>query len=456
MAIPPLAGLCTYEEAARVGYDVQENVERFVRYAWLEKRAMEAGLYWLNPTPEWEVKEALSLHLYLDADHARAIRARVSEMRNPPPNMDVSPSAALDTFINELLHAEDTLEKLVGLYGVLKSALLEAYRRHYAHSSPIVDYPTRRMMKMMIADEEEIVAWGQAAIDALTTTPESRARAEAWADHLRAYLQAAGGIMGDAPAPESLPAPRAQGAFQPDFTPQRDERFAQRWNFMFPCHEVAKTDGIPSDERTLALMCKRALEIDVPEAMARMIAEAEGEPWEYYVDMTRQLWDEARHAMLGAIYFEKLGIDWRKEIALHPGFSLRLNLDLTPIQAHTALYVIEQSLMDRNVGKRAEYEVALDAHDPLAALFQDYDWADEVLHAQIGRRWVVPKLNMKIDEILVYGRTELLAFGETVKKYLDRGEQYNWWPEFVQKSLGRPTAMKDFGSWKPFEKVTSG
>src|SRR5690606_10834076 len=155
-------------------------------------------------------------------------------------------------------------------------------------------------------DEEEIMAWGQAAIDALTTTPESKARAEAWAAHLRAYLQAAGGIMSDAPAPESLPAPRAQGAFQPDFTPQRDERFTQRWNFMFPCHEVAKTDGIRADERTLALMCKRALEIDVPEAMARMIAEAEGEPWEYYVDMTRQLWDEARHAMLGAIYFEKL------------------------------------------------------------------------------------------------------------------------------------------------------
>ncbi len=262
--------------------------------------------------------------------------------------------------------------------------------------------------------------------------------------------------MGIDDIPETLPELRANGKYQPDFTPQRDERFARRWNFIFPCHEVARSNDVPADERTLALMCKRTLEIDVPEAMARMIAEAESEPWEYYVEMGRQLWDEARHAMMGSIYFEKHGIDWKQQIALHPGFSLRLNLDLTPIQAHTALYVIEQSLMDRKVGKRAEWEVALDAHDPLASVFQDYDWADEVLHAQIGRRWLVPKLDMKMEDILTYGRTELLAFQETVGKYLDRGEQVNWWPEFVQTALGKPTAMKDYGNWKPFEKVTSG
>ena len=40
-------------------------------------------------------------------------------------------------------------------------------------------------------------------------------------------------------------------------------------------------------------------EIDVPEMMASILAEAEEKPWEYYRDMTRQLWDEARHAMMG-------------------------------------------------------------------------------------------------------------------------------------------------------------
>ena len=46
---------------------------------------------------------------------------------------------------------------------------------------------------------------------------------------------------------------------------------------------------------------KRLREIDVPEMMASIIAETPGKPWGYYRDMTRQLWDEARHAMMGEV-----------------------------------------------------------------------------------------------------------------------------------------------------------
>ena len=48
MAIPTLAGLCSYEEAARPSYSVADNVALMLRYAWIEKRAMETGLYWLS------------------------------------------------------------------------------------------------------------------------------------------------------------------------------------------------------------------------------------------------------------------------------------------------------------------------------------------------------------------------------------------------------------------------
>jgi hypothetical protein len=29
-------------------------------------------------------------------------------------------------------------------------------------------------------------------------------------------------------------------------------------------------------------------------------------------------------------------------------------------------------------------------------------------------------------------------------EYAARGEQYNWWPDFVRKALGHDTAMADF------------
>lgn len=443
MSIPPLAGLCTYQEAARLGYGVDETVRLLVRYAWIEKRLMECGLYWLNPTPEWEVKEALSLHLYLDAEHANLIRTRVSEMRNPPPRMDVSPDNRLDTFFEEVLRSNDTLEKLVAVYGVLRPALLAAYRRHYDGANPLVDFPTRRVLRTLIAEEADAVAWGEAALAAVTETDDQRVRAEAWAAHLTAYLQAAGGIAGDEAFAGELPAPRAAAPFKPDYFPRRDARFRKQGNFVFPPHEVARTDGVPADEKTLALMCKRTLEMDVPEAMARMIAEAERQPWQFYVDMTRQLWDEARHAMMGSVYFEAHGIDWRGEIPLHPGFAIRLNQHMTPLEAHAVLYTIEQSLMPADTGKKYEWVTADEAHDPLAKLFQDFDWADEVLHVHIGRQWGLATSGLTREEFVKLGQQKAIESERALENYAAPAEQVNWWPDFVRLALGKESAVGD-------------
>ena len=206
--IPPLAGLANYAEAAAVGYGVKENVSRFLRYAWIEKRAMEVGLYWLASTPEWEVKEALGLHLRLDAEHAASIRVRVSELRTPAPRMDVSPDPLIDQYLDELLTAETTVEKIVGLYGVLRLALLAAYKAHFSRSNPVIDHPTRHMLKHIIVDEEETVAWGEAAVTAVTDTPATQAMADQWQSHLDAYLQEMGGSMGPRHACRTATEPR--------------------------------------------------------------------------------------------------------------------------------------------------------------------------------------------------------------------------------------------------------
>src|SRR5438034_8020503 len=94
--IPPLAGLATYEEAARPGYSVDDNVDLMRRYNFVESRLYQMSAAFLNPTPEWEVKGALSLHLYLDGEHSLALRQRVAELRRPPLYLDQSPDGALE------------------------------------------------------------------------------------------------------------------------------------------------------------------------------------------------------------------------------------------------------------------------------------------------------------------------------------------------------------------------
>ena len=398
----------------------------------------------LTAEPVWEVKCAFALHQWQCAEHVTALRTRIGEMRAPLPPLDTAPDAALDAFHNELLRSDGTMELLAGIYQVALPALARAYREHIAHANPLVDQPTRRVLRSALAEIDESISWGERAIAALREGEGDAGKANAWAAHLSAYLACAGGIAGDEPRVgcTELPEPRASGPFIADFHPRRDDRFAGSFNFDFPPHIVYNLPGVPVDERNLALLCKRTLEMDVPEMMASFLTERDGEAWEFYHDYSRQLWDEARHAMMGSVALEARGVDWKREIPLNVSFALRLNLHATPRERQVILYAIEQSLMPADTGKRFEYDTAKEAGDELSSHFHDYDWADEVLHAQIGRRM------LKRDGITPAEATELARAihektWEALDRYRDPDAQRPWWPAFVSRVLGHGSAVAE-------------
>jgi hypothetical protein len=438
--IPELGGLCSYADAARVGFSVEDSVRRLLRLHWTAKRLMGIAHAHLPATPDWEVKCALALHQWQNAEHADAIRRRITEMRSPPPRLDTAPDEALDAFLEELLRSDGTVELVAGLYGVAHPALAEACRRHLEASNPLVDHPTRRVLRFVLLEQDEAVDWGRRALAAILDGDErARERGEAWQRHLRAFLAAAGGITGDEPAAgdAALPPARAAGPFVPDTTPRRDARFEGIHEFDYPPQLVYNMPGVPAEERNLALLCRRALEMDVPELMASFLTERDDRPWGFYRDYARQLWDEARHAMMGTVALTARGVDWTR-LPLHVGFALRLNRHADPFERQILLFAIEQSLMAGDTGKRFEFETALEAGDPLSAHFHDFDWADEVLHAQIGRRW------LKDEGLSV---TEALARGQEIHERTWDALQHHhrpapvapweWWEGFVRDVLGQ-------------------
>ena len=454
-SIPELAGLATYEKAARIGYSVEENVERLLRLHWTERRLMDAMLAHLPSTPVWEAKCALALHQWYCAEHADWLRRRITEMRHPTPPLDRPPHEALDAFLEELLHAESPEQLITGIYGVALPALRDGYHAHIQHTNPLVDHPTRRFMRFALVEVTEAIEWGNAALAVLHQDTTAAAMARAWKEHLERFLDAAGGIAGDPritveegdsrrgveirPMVPPLPPPTADKPFVPDFEPKRDKRFRGVYNFEFPPHVVYLADDVPADERNLALLCKRTLEMDVPEVMASFLYDRKGQPWEFYLDYSRQLWDEARHAMMGTVAFEARGVDW-KEIPLNVGFSLRLNLHATAQERQILLYAIEQSLMSGETGKRFEYETAVTAGDELSAHFHDYDWADEVLHAQIGRR-ALKREGISREEAIQRGEEIHARTWASLDGYKSREPQANWWPDFVRRVLGKESAV---------------
>src|ERR1019366_7844847 len=75
------------------------------------------------------------------------------------------------------------------------------------------------------------------------------------------------------------------------------------------------------------------------------------------------------------------------QLRSHVGFAGYPNTQLPPDDRYAFLWGIEQGLMGKT-GKQAEVALAKAGGDSLATIFQDFDGADEVLHAQIGRRWL--------------------------------------------------------------------
>lgn len=441
-SIPELAGLASYEQAARVGLSVAESVHRLVRAHWAEIRLMDVLLAHLPGTPEWEVKCAMAMHQWQHAEHVTLLRERIAEMRNPMPRLDVAPDPALEALFAEVERAADTVELLSGVYGVLRPALARAYREHHDAANPLVDFPTRRVLAQLLSDDAEARAWGDAALAALVNgDAAAEARGAAFRSHLTAYLAAAGGVSGhEAPVAAPLPAPRASGAFVPDLTPRRDARFRGQRDFDFPPHVIYNDPRVPPDEQNLALLCKRALEMDVPEMMASILVEWRTLPWDLRHALARQLWDEARHAMMGTVALEARGLDWTR-IPLNVGFALRLNRHATPMEREMMLFAIEQSLMPRDTGKRSEYETAVAAGDPLSAHFHDYDWADEVLHTRIGRQ-VLKHAGVAPEHAMARAREVHERTWSALDAYRGPEEATGWWDGFVREALGHPSALK--------------
>jgi hypothetical protein len=281
----------------------------------------------------------------------------------------------------------------------------------------------------MLVEFEDVQRYGSEAAACLVT-PETRAELQPWLELLDRMLAAAGDLDGaQPPTGETIGRQFSLTPYHYDPVPRRDQRFQDCYNMGVNAEAMILDPGIAPFPKTIMLYFKRMREIDVPEMMASILHETGGKPWKYYRDMTRQLWDEARHAMMGEVGFVSLGIDW-SIIPLNFTWSLGMNTLLNAKERHAVLYTIEQGLMPKKIGKEYEWEVALASANPLAAIIQDYDWADEVLHARIGRDWLVPEIGSQ-TEALAYGDKAWSRIVVDWKKWKDHGltEHRNWWPE---------------------------
>jgi hypothetical protein len=433
--LPALAGLCALGQATAPGLSVDATVTRLKRLHAVARAVHGVLVARITSEPQYELKMLYSHHAWLLAEFVTALRGRVGEMREPPLGLEDPPPASLQLAIDEIAAAPDGTHLCAGLYTVLLPALDDACAALHAGAHPLADAPTKRLLRHARLDLADILAAGQQAAQALAAASEPSA---SWLDLVHTAIEAAGGIDGAAAETRACPAPRFSASPRPyDPVPRRDARFSDPYNMAVNAEALIYDTTCPPEPKLLMLAYKRLREIDVPEMMASIITETTGKPWSYTRDMSRQLWDEARHAMMGEVLFADLGVEWPALVRVNFTWSLGLNTQINALERHAVLYFIEQGLMPRH-GKRYEWEVAQAAGSPLAITFQDFDWADEVLHARIGKQWYVSAMPSQTEALRagdVAWSKVLMDYAAWQREGLTQHE--NWWPALYADACRR-------------------
>ncbi|MFM8237243.1 MAG: hypothetical protein ACKOBG_05750 [Actinomycetota bacterium] len=181
-------------------FSVEDSARRVGHYKWTEMRLFEVLGGWVATVPELDVKIMLGRHTYHHAWHAELWHKRLPELREMnPERLNVPPNDAYVRFMDAVREpgaAEETIEKLVGVYRVLLPRKIAVYTYHLNGTSTITDAPTIRSLKFALQDEFEDWRDGEMMLQSLIDTPEKVDRAnrrQAELEHL--YLES-GGIAG--------------------------------------------------------------------------------------------------------------------------------------------------------------------------------------------------------------------------------------------------------------------
>ena len=180
-------------------FSVERSAKRIRQYRYVEERLMRMLGGWIALTPEVPAKLVMGRHIWECAQHADAWGKRLPELREPahqsePANDRV---ARFMDFLEGREGPGETLERLTGVYRVLKPHLVATYERHLKMANAVYEPPTCRILTRCLDEERRHVAAGGLILRRLATSESAAARIADWEARLRQALTGAGGITGE-------------------------------------------------------------------------------------------------------------------------------------------------------------------------------------------------------------------------------------------------------------------
>ena len=352
---------------------LQSRLYRIIR------ETMRAMAGRISGIASWEAKKLLARHIWLDAEHANAIRQRVLELRFPRVDVDLDGDKALLSVLAKLPSTNTDTEFLAGVYRVVKPALLDAIERYLRQSDPLDDAPSHRGLRFVVDELRDELREFESVWQGLPGA--EREQSTHWQGWVNDASANAGGFFG-----------RDSG------TPLlRREGFSDRPRYVIPMIPKRDPGWLPAvtqvpprsprtpQEQQVWVAIDHVNELWACELPSAMIWHHENLPWPLYYDTARWAYDEMRHAMLGErrllAYGFKIGVDVPMVPDHWMGVAARGGLE--------AMLFVVHGLEQGGPKWKAQLKSELwRMGDPYSSQDCDYDWADEAGHIRYGQDWI--------------------------------------------------------------------
>jgi len=182
-------------------YDVESTARRVRNFRYAEEWMMMIMGGWVATIPEVPVKTGLGKVIWESAQAADELGKRLPELRCGRKAVEASEPAnnAFADFVQAVAEPERpdlTIEKLVGVFDVLKPHLVEVYETTLRETDQICDAPTIELLDTIVRKTRRHIAWGQEVLDRLCDTDALRERRRKRATGLTERLRQSGGVTG--------------------------------------------------------------------------------------------------------------------------------------------------------------------------------------------------------------------------------------------------------------------
>jgi hypothetical protein len=361
-ALPP-----TQELRERV-----DTAQVLTRFHYLSRAIALACGGWIAGTPKLETKAALARVAWQQTLAGDAFRERVFELRYPNRFLEEGSDAPLIRVYEAAIDAPDADGFLAGLTDALLPDYAGRLSTFLAETDELDDGPTVRIVEQ---------AWRDVAVQAGALSPGARPGpgTDSWASRLRHGIHTL--------------EPPAGTPFRLAEDPARDDAYAAS-SFYWPDAIVPGYpygEGVALQVRSAVSHLNEVWAVDTAGAILHGLAPELG--WEWIRDAGRWTYDEARHMLMGKRRLEAWGLPAAK-IPLG-GYIYEACAGQDPLYRLGMLGYFET----KNIGRKRERAAAFHAMgDTTSEIDMEFDWADETLHAEYGRRWLKDLLEQRGED----------------------------------------------------------